>query len=310
MKLLAKQIISNFLSRFLYNFLHSFSQIMLQRNVVTGFLFAVGIGINSPIILLGAALAVLSALVTAQLFQYNACSINTGLYGFNAALIGIAVFFFLPVNLFSFILVIIVAAISTVIMHFMLCFISPNFPVYTTPFIISTWLLLVFINMIGIDLIAVPLDENSGGDFYAVMRGIGQVMLQGYWLSGIIFIAGLLLHSFKVAAWTVIGSLAGMIIARTFSFSEDLVMTGLYGFNAILTAIALAQRFTKNTFNNIWPIFLGIVISVLLTRVFEYLLIPALTAPFVLSSWLIIGLVKINANEVPKCQCPHKPEVS
>jgi urea transporter len=280
-------------SAFLYSFLCSFSQIMLQKSAVIGLLLVVGIGVNSPLMLLGAVIAVLSSLMVAQLLQYDADDINTGLYGYNAALTGMAVFFFLPANLVSFILVILTGVISTVTTRFMLSFTLdklPNFPVFTVPFIILTWLLLLFINVIGVDIAPIIKEGDMAGDFYIVMRGVGQIMFQGYWLSGVIIVVGLFLHAYKVATWAIIGSVAGLVIARTFNFSEDLMHQGLYGFNASLTAIALAERFHKK----FWPIFVGIVVAVFLTRAFELLAIPALTTPFVLASWIIIALVSAN----------------
>ena len=283
--------VNQLIPNFIHSFLCSFSQIMLQRSAVTGLLFIVGIGINSPTMLFGATTAVISALLVAQLFQFNTYAISNGLYGFNAALVGTAVFFFLPVNIFSFSLVILGGVVSTVIMHFMLHFTAAKlsgFPAFTAPFIISTWLLLLLINAVGIDTTVIKVADNSEGDIYAIIRGIGQIMLQGYWLSGIAFIAGLVLHSYKSATWAIIGSVAGLFIARIFHFPEELALQGLYGFNASLTAIALAARFS----NKQWPIVIGIVLSVLLTRAFELLSIAALTAPFVLASWLVIGLAK------------------
>ena len=268
---------------------------MLQKNVATGLLFVVGIGLNSPIMLLGATVAVVSALLVAHLLKYDSDSINSGLYGFNAALVGAAVFIFLPANVFSFILIILAGAISTVIMHFLLLKL-PDFPAFTVPFLISIWIILqlseiLFIETIAIDIKTIPFTTNAFSDFYIVIRGVGQVLFQGFWLSGIACIAGLLLHSYKVAVWAIIGSVAGLIVARIFDFPEALVHQGLYGFNASLSAIALAQRFTKEQ----WPIFIGIVVSILFTRFFELLAIPALTVPFVLASWIVIFLVKVDS---------------
>jgi len=302
------QFSRSFLCNFLCSFLCSFSQIMLQRNAVTGLLFIVGIGLNAPIMLIGAAIAVVSALLVAQFFQYDSDSIDSGLYGFNAALVGAAVFLFLPANVFSFTLVILAGAISTVIMHFMLHFTLqrlPDFPVFTAPFLVSIWIILqlseiFFIETIVIETIAIDVKTpsiiiNASSDLSIVIRGVGQVLFQGHWLSGIVCIAGLLLHSYKVAAWAIIGSVGGLIVARMFDFPENLVHQGLYGFNASLTAIALTDRYPKKFFKTRWPVLLGIVISVLLTRAFEYLTMPALTAPFVLASWLVIVLVKIES---------------
>lgn len=241
--------------------------------------------------LFGASIAVLSALMVAQFFQYDTDAINAGLYGFNAALAGTAIFFFLPANLFSFTLAIFAGALSTVIMHFMLHSTLFKLPVFTAPFIISIWLLLLFINMIEIDTVAITMKNSFREDFYVVMRGVGQVMFQGYWLSGAIFVVGLCLHSYKVASWAIIGSVVGMIIARTIHFPEEFTYQGIYSFNASLTAIALAARFEKKQ----WPIFIGILVSVFLTRSFELLAIAALTAPFVLASWVVMSLVKENS---------------
>ncbi len=279
---------------------------MLQRSAVTGLLFVVGIGINSPIMLVGATIAIFSGLFTAKLLQYDIDTIHSGLYGFNAVLVGIAAMSLLPATLFSLIIVILAGALSTVIMHFMSQRIA-IFPVFTTPFIVSVWLLMLVFDTFAIETIAATFTLNAQGDFYVVMRGVGQIMLQDYWLSGAIFIVGLCLYSHRVAAWGVIGSVGGMMTAYTFNFSEESVIMGLYGFNASLTAIALAEHYSKQYFKNIWVIFLGIVISVLFTRAFELLEIPALTAPFVLASWLVIGLVKTNSNEVPNY---HKSEIS
>ncbi|KGJ89449.1 urea transporter [Thalassotalea sp. ND16A] len=276
------------------SFLHSFGQIMLQGNMLTGLLFLIGIGLNSPLMLLGASIATLAGLVCAKLLQYDLDSFQNGLYGFNAALVGIAVFFFLPPSVFSLALVISGGVLATVVMHFMQLKLSV-FSAYTAPFVISTWLILTVVNIAGIDRLTVPLATTTIGDFYSVLRGVGQVMFQDYWLSGVVFIAGILLHSFKAATWAVIGSGLGMLTARIFSFSEDLLLVGSYGFNACLVAIALSAHFEQKRWPVLYGIVLsGIVLSVLLTRFFEFMPLPALTAPFVLSSWLVILLVRIN----------------
>jgi len=262
---------------------------MLQKNTITGFFFVIGMGLNSPIMLLGATIAVLSALLVARILQFNANAIYNGLYGFNAALVGAAVLLFLPANVFSFTLIIFAGAISAVIMNFFLLKL-PNYPAFTVPFLLSIWLTLLLSETVFIDLKNIHFTINAFDYFYIVMSGIGQVLLQGYWFSGVVFIVGLFLHSFKVAAWAIIGSVGGVIVARVFEFPEDIVHQGLYGFNASLSAIALAQRFTKAP----WPIFMGIVVATLLTRFFELLALPALTAPFVLASWLVIYLVKVE----------------
>lgn len=317
MKSTITNIINTMVFRCLRLFLRSFSQVMLQKSSITGGLFLLGIGLNSPTMLLGALMAIFSSLVIAKLGGYDLTLVNNGLYGFNAALAGIAIFFFFPINVTSCFLVILAGSISTVIMHIMLQFTLhrlPDFPVLTTPFIVTTWLLL-FIEKL---LIAMRVIENvviestitestitestitesivNGytanfyNDFFVTMRGVGQVMFQDYWLSGVLFIIALFLHSPKAALWAIIGSFSGMVIARTLNFPTDFVSMGLYGVNASLTAIALAERYSKQGFIMRWLVVFGILLSVLFTWTFMQSQLAALTAPFVLATWVIIAI--------------------
>ena len=122
------------LKRFAISFLRSFGQIMLQKSAVTGFMFMIGIGLSSPMMLIGAVVATLSGLATAKLYQYDTDSIHNGLCGFNAALVGIAVFFFLTPSVLSLGLLILGGALSTVIMNFMVVF-RPGILPFTFPFL-------------------------------------------------------------------------------------------------------------------------------------------------------------------------------
>ncbi len=299
--------------------LRSFSQIMLQENKLTGFLFCLGLGISSPIMLFGAVIAVLSSLVIAELFLYSENNVQKGLYGYNAALVGIAVFFFLPANTLSLALVIFGGGLSTAIMH-LLTQVGPtkkiSFPVFTAPFVITTWLLIMLIEFInfpssfvnGLEITNLNINSlyisdaaNNTGVIYALLRGIAQIMLQDNWLSGALFVFALLLHSYKVASWAVIGSASGLLFAGMFNFNEEWLLMGNYGFNGSLLAIALHANFEKNQrsiFNTralntilfIGMMCFGLILTVLLTSAFEQARLPALTAPFILSTWFILAL--------------------
>lgn len=263
----------------------SFSQIMLQKNTLTGLLFCLGIAINSLSMLLGALIAVAISIITATLWGYNSALIKQGVYGFNAALVGMAVWFFLPVSLLSLILLILGAWLATMISHILLIY-SAKFPIFTAPFVMTTWCILLAMEIAGIAPVIEQFSTHDIADFYTVFRGLGQVMFQSYWLSGLIFFAALLVSSTKLAIWAVIGSGGGMLIARVLGYAEGTLLIGGYGFNAALVAIALAQRYqTKH-----YLIFLGILLSVLFSQALTLLAIPALTAPFVLVSWIIVAI--------------------
>ena len=303
---------------FYKSFLRSYGQVMLQGNAITGLLFLLGIALNSPTMLLGSILAIISAFAVARLCRYyDVNAVRQGLYGFNAALVGLAVLYFLPLSFISLFVVIVGGAFSTAVMHFMISKMA-RIPAFTTPFILTTWLILQFINYAelttvvsgvvgnvvdGVVSSAPDMGDDAGmnfaivvGHFKASMRGVGQVMLQEYWLSGAFFLCALFVNCRKSAVWAFIGSAVGMLIAIGFSFPQEKIMMGLYGYNSCLVAIALVGRYP----NKQWLIMFAIVFAVLLTRAFELANIPALTAPFVITTLLVIALVKIQTSYVNK----------
>ena len=260
---------------------------MLQENAITGLFFIIGIGFNSPPMLFGACISTLSGLFLAKQLKYEKEEIQKGLYGYNAALVGCALFFFMKPTVLSIALLIFGGMLSTIIMHLMLKKVR-RVLAFTAPFIITTWIVLILLKVIAIDISSIPFTDNMSSDFYVLMRGISQVMFQDHWLSGLIFIFGLLFSSPKVTAWVIAASALSMLSARVFGFSEDLIALGIYSFNASLVVIALNVLYSQR----VWPIIVAVIVTVLLTKGFILAEIPVLTAPFVISSWAIILLVR------------------
>lgn len=94
------------------------------------------------------------------------------------------------------------------------------------------------------------------------------------------------LHSRPAAAWALLGSAIGLLAARSLGYPKNMISSGIFGFNGALTGIALGSRFTANP---MLPL-LGIILSALLLRLMQLAGLPALTAPFVLSTWALIFL--------------------
>lgn len=285
---------NHYLEHFTKCFLSSSAQIMLQSNLSTGLLFIIGIGINSPTMLLGGVLALLSSLVTAKLLNYDSDCVKRGFYGFNAALVGVAVFSLLPLSSISLVLVIVGGAFSALLMHIMMSKMS-SIPALTAPFILTIWLIVLLIDFFGITMVSPiglvsPISNSLIDLFFGVFRGVGQVMLQGNWLSGVVFCCALLCSSYKTVVWVVLGSITGLLVATTFGFSQEKATLGLYSFNSCLVAIALADRYPSRY----WLIFFALIFTVLLTRGFELVAMPAFTAPFVITTWFSIGLVSLQ----------------
>jgi urea transporter len=83
---------------YILSFLNSFSQVFLIENKFFGLLILIAITIIQPRLGLLSALGVLVGILFAKLIGQDASLINAGVFGFNAALIGIVCGMFLTKN--------------------------------------------------------------------------------------------------------------------------------------------------------------------------------------------------------------------
>ena len=128
------------------------------------------------------------------------------------------------------------------------------------------------------------------------LRGIGQVMFQDNPLSGLLFFIAIGWGSFvagmpQVAIGGLVALVAGTLTAQWLRVDAAGLAAGLYGYNAYLVGLALG------TFLAVSPLFwiyvaLGGAVSVVATlgtaNVFKTWGVAALTAPFVLTTWLLL----------------------
>jgi urea transporter len=276
-------------------------QIWFQENAITGVLFTLGIAICFPIQAAGIVIGSVIGSAVAWGMKFDRGEVLAGIYGFNSALVGIATFFFYQPDAVSIGLMLVgcvVAAFLTNAMRKQL-----PFPTYTTPFVLTTWAIYLLGKQWAVGVApgsnlvaAMPVDQNVE----AVLHGIGQVMFQASIWTGLLFLAGIFISDRKHAAWVLFAAIAGTIVAgyhldaaeraldpeRLIERNQfENVRLGLYGYNATLTAVALAlwRR-------SLIPPILGILISVPLTEFIPRLGLPALTAPFVLSTWVVLAL--------------------
>jgi len=266
------------------------SQVFLLNNVTTGILFLVGIFYNSWIMGIGAIIGVFVGTFTALLLKYDKNDIEQGLYGYNSALVGLAIVYFFGFNIPSVIALFLGSILSSMMRKVMSTW---KLPPYTAPFIISTWIVMFFIVTFKIvPLQAAPLSNASNLEIIpAVSKGIGQVMFQENIISGIIVFVGILVISRISALYALLGSSLGVIVSSAFSFPLNMINIGLFGFNAVLCGIA----FSDKKWNYVILAAASSVVSVFITYGIMNLGIITLTAPFVISTWIIL-LLKKNLN--------------
>jgi urea transporter len=265
--------------------LRGMSNIMLQKNVATGLLFLIGIFYNSWIMGLGAVLGLLFGTLTAFVLNYKREDILDGYYGFNGALVGVALPFFFEINALLIGFIVFGAALSSIIMNFMH---ERKLAPYTFPFVLSTWILMLLVGYLGLltpQTSALP-GAASLDIIPSLTMGFGQVMFQANIITGIIFLLAILVNSRISAAYAFVGSLVGMLLAFSLSFPLNLVNIGIFGFNGVLCGIAFAGT-GKSSF--LYALF-SIILSVFIIYGMISINWVALTSPFVFAAWITLIL--------------------
>jgi urea transporter len=277
-------------------------QVFFQENGLSGALFALGIALSSPVMAAGAVVGSAIGSAVAWALKYDKAELSGGIFGFNPTLVAIASLFFFPPGPTVIGLMVAGCVVSAVLTHALRLYVP--FPTYTSPFIVTTWGVFLLAKAFGAvpDPGALPLVPNVGTGFHieAAAHGISQVMFQASIWTGLLFFLGIALSDLRHALLVLGGAIVGTQVAvyhftlgadaidpdRLIARSAfDLIKLGLYGFNATLAPVAL-YLWRKSL---IAPL-LGVLLTVPLTELVPTLGLPALTAPFVLATWLVLAL--------------------
>ncbi len=271
---------------FIISVLKGIGQIFLQENPYSGVLFIAGIAYASPIMAVSAILATLCGTLSAQLFNYNKKDIESGLYGFNAALIGVALMLFLKPIFITWILVVISSVVASFIQHY---FLSKKLPVFTFTFVIITWLILFIVHHFFIDLLNqsnVALQPKAEIDFTFPVKGFGQVIFQDHLISSSLFILGILINSPLAVLYGGVAAVISGYLAYLFKMPLDEINNGIFSYNAVLCAIVFANTEIKNIF---WALY-SVLLSLFFVLVMAHWQLLQLTFPFVLASFLMVSI--------------------
>jgi urea transporter len=307
--------------RFLDINLRSVGQVMFQNNPLTGILFLAGIGWGSyaagvPQVAIAGILAVVVANLTAQWLRVDKESLHSGLYGFNGILVGLALATFLAPGPLLWVYVILGAVISVVVMLATTNVVKPWGSALTFPFVLTTWLLLLatygFSGLAGTALpsgnVVTAFQPYQASPLQLIdlaqgmLLSISQVFLKASGIAALLLLAGLAMSSLAAAAFALGGSILAVLTAHLFGAESELITGGLLGFSPILTAIALGTVFYHPGWRVAAYTALATVFTVIAQSALNVALtpfaIPALTAPFVLVTWLFL-LPRQCLEEVP-----------
>ena len=298
--------------RFLDINLRGVGQVMFQDNPLTGLIFLAAIAWGSftagdPSIFFCGVLGLVAATLSAFWLRVDEATLRAGLCGYNGVLVGLALATFLAPGPLLWIYVLLGGAVSTIVNLGAANTLKPfGAPTLTFPFVIVTWILLLatsgFAGLSGASpppgSETMPLETAPGvaaglGAFAGgVLLSISQVFLKASGVSALLLLIGLAVNSVAAAAFALGGAILAVLVAHAFGAESDMVSRGLLGFSPVLTAVALGATFHKPGVRVAVYAALGVVFTVIaqaaLNVALTPLAIPALTAPFVLVSWMFL----------------------
>ncbi|MFB9185916.1 urea transporter [Dactylosporangium sucinum] len=297
--------------RFVDACLRGASQVMLQNNPLTGLLILAAIAWGSirtgtPAVLVGVLVALVVGTLTALLLRVDASSWRQGLFGFSPLLTGAALPTFLAVRPLLWVYVVVGAAVTTVVTLALSNVLGTwGVAALTFPFVLTSWFLLMGayqfarIRISTLSHPALPAPPESAHvpltvEYLAtgMAKGVAQVFLIDDWISGAVILVALAVNSRVVALAAILGTVVGTLVAVGLGVPGDPVGKGIWGFNAVLTAVALGAVLYRPSAAVTAYALLGTLTTVgvqaALTTALTPLGVPTLTAPFVVATWLFL----------------------
>jgi urea transporter len=297
---------------FITTSLKGISQVILIENAITGLLILIAITIESYYL---GIIALLSSIIGTLIGKFGGVAeqtINQGLLGYNSVLTGMALASFLS-GPYMWIIALVGSAVAAIFTATMLHFMQKTeIPILTFPFIILTWFILLASYKLKVIRLNPTLEPQNlaywqldiSGEINVlqdIFNGIGQVFFLDNTISDIILSLAVFLGGKKLGFYAVIGNIVSILIAYFLGGEHTLIARGLYGYNAILTIIAVSAVFNHE--HNRFALLSGIIAACLTVPITAglstFLLpygLPALTMPFVLCSWLILSARKLMPN--------------
>ena len=254
-------------------------QVVFLPGRLSGALVLVGLAWASGWVALAAAGGALGGAVTARALRRPATEIAAGLWGFNGALVALAV----PIRGPGSALAALLGAAATVPVGMGLGAAARRvgLAAYTLPFIGVTW---------AVWWVVPPgLGGAGAGDVWSAgVLGLAQVFLVEQVATGWWVVAALAAGGWRRAVLGMWGALVGVAVGLAWG-EEAAAMRGLFSFSGALTALAVG-----GVGRGVWAT-VGAALASASTPVVAGVLarvgLPALTLPFVLATWAVqLGL--------------------
>lgn len=300
------------LSSFIRALLKGYAQVFFMEKALTGLLFVAAIALAclshgqwAP--LWGSLLGGFASTLAARLSNPQAEALDKGMYGFNGCLLGLALASQLHDSPLLWTLILLGGVLSTLVMDALTQVLSTTWglAVSTAPFVLITWVVMLGTSVFAqlqfqapavapnpmIETAAQMADLTPPTLVLIALRQIAQVFLLDHAGSGALIVLGLAWASWRAALAVVLGSLLALWFATLLGADRQAVQSGLYGFSAVLSALAVGVVFIQPSLASAGVAVLAVLFTVLIQGAMNKALlvwgIPSLTAPYLIAMWLL-----------------------
>ena len=272
------------------------SQMCFQSNELTGLFFLLAVLVASPISAAYLLVAGVMAPAGRMLLGDRGVILSSGLPGLNPCLIALAIPAFFETgwtNVGMWVVLVVCVAITIVLVR--VCITVLPFPTLAFPFLVVFWALYALAPQIDV-VQPLHFTATAHATFHpvtAVLLSLGQALFSPMVLSGVLFATGVLLSNWRHGVLAICGAIIGTVVAYYYGDvdpgSADL---GFYGFNGVLTAVSVFVVCGGKLRLSI----LGALIATMMIPAIADLGVQTLSAPFVFTTWLMLGLGWIEDN--------------
>ena len=255
------------------------AQVVVQPCSLSGLIILASIAIHSWKMAMGALLGSVIGTATAKLLTFDSKDITLGIFGYNATLIGIANIYFFQTTVITVVIFILSCVLSVFVPNWIPQYLK--LPTFTAPFVFITWFVILIQDLVKLKPATNILNFTDNIHTAGLGEAVGQVYIQGNGITGVVMLLAILLCSKSSFIWALAATILTWLLAHSLNYLDTNIQNGLYGFSAVLTAIAL-----QNMKPIIFPL-IAIVLTVFVTQAFILSGWPSLTAPFVFVSWIV-----------------------
>lgn len=269
------------------------SQLCFQSSALTGLFFLAAVLLSSPIAAAYFLVAAIIAPAGRMALGERGPVLATGLPGLNPCLIALSLPTFFRTswtNVGMWVVLIACVAIAVVLVHVLVAVLP--FPILASPFLIIFWVLhalaphLDVLQSAGSGL-AGPSSTTTFHPVAAVLFSLGQAVFSPSIWSGLLLLTGILLSNWRHGVIAFLGAGIGTVVSYYYPDVDPTgVNFGLYGFNGVLTAVAVYGLCG----GKLRLAILGALVATILTPAVAAIGFQTVSAPFVFTTWLVLAL--------------------